>query len=913
MLSLEQDGGFAQKWAEFRRRLDWHGERLLGELRACWRDQKAILDDQFRQLGEMSIPTVEHRKLAYFRDARREAGRLLLRDAAARWEQARPQQRSLAALETYHSSLNDLVQQLPETASRIEANAAAGRRLSVAAWRRAIPVRRLIRARLERAGRERGAIEERWLLHLLEALRMMVRPWDVYRRTLDGLARGKPLGRFQETQQWVEASQELERVFRNCEAALEALQAHLAHLDAKLFPSLKPAGLGMKGDRALWTQRVEMLRSVEAELRLAAAVNISAVGVLGTLAASLEDIGGEHERLLADIDSVMRWLEARRDGRDAGSLPPLVTVVSPAPVRLAQTDRRFENDLADLPEEAVTVARLKGSLFRRRSGVRRVKPREAARRAVDRNLRPELLRDFDLAQTHHRKAVLAVERVREVVSFAETDEALAAETGALTKEAIEHSLSLLEFNRKELASWQPDFEPRLIRASAEAFAELHLMLGRDWLSVQAYIADRGVRHGMALAGRLTKEMLARSAQRGAQWAAEGGRRFLQRIGWSVKAEAGELDVVTRAVLPRQFTVDVTSIALPALYRRLFRPEPVQDSRFLVGREREIAAIAEARAFWEEGRPAALLVVGERGTGKTSLINCAVQQCLQGIEVTREEFGERVVSEQALRSYLAARLGSGDPAALEEDLARRRRVIVLEEAERTFLRHVNHYGGARALQRLIAATCSSVLWIVVMNSSAFRLLDAALDFGSGFSHRLNTGSASPADIRHAILLRHNLSGLRLEFTGEGGDGGRLAGWLAKLQGADRTPEDQFFAALGRESGGVFRTAFDLWLAHIESIEAGALYMRPLKPPDLTQVISEFDQDDLFTLAAVLQHGSLTPEEHATVFQLSLPESRARIDELAAREVLDTDPQRGGFRVRPHAMRLVREALYRRNLL
>jgi hypothetical protein len=91
------------------------------------------------------------------------------------------------------------------------------------------------------------------------------------------------------------------------------------------------------------------------------------------------------------------------------------------------------------------------------------------------------------------------------------------------------------------------------------------------------------------------------------------------------------------------------------------------------------------------------------------------------------------------------------------------------------------------------------------------------------------------------------------------------------------------------------------------------MRPLSRPDLGQVISEFDQDDLFTLAAVLQHGSLTPEEHAIVFQLSLTESRARIDQLAAREILDEDRRRGGFRVRPHAIRVVREALYRRNLL
>jgi hypothetical protein len=64
---------------------------------------------------------------------------------------------------------------------------------------------------------------------------------------------------------------------------------------------------------------------------------------------------------------------------------------------------------------------------------------------------------------------------------------------------------------------------------------------------------------------------------------------------------------------------------------------------------------------------------------------------------------------------------------------------------------------------------------------------------------------------------------------------------------------------------------------------------------------------------MQHGSLTPAEHAIVFQKSLPASRAQIDELLAREIIEPDPGRPGYRVRPEATRVVNEALYRRNLL
>jgi len=910
VLSLAGEGGFAQQWGEFRRRLDWHGERLIEELKACWREQRAILEDQFRALGEMPVPTVEHQRLALFRDAREQAGRTLLRDPIAKWEQVRPQQRALSAIETYHNNLEDLVLQLPETVSRPDAIAAAGRRLSLLPWRRSVPVRKLVSARLKRAARHQEPIEERWLLALLLSIRMMVRPWEIYRRTIDSLARGKPLGRFQETRQWLEARTEFDRILHDGDAALSALGLYLSAAGSRLFPSLRFPAAARGRSATTPSRRVEALRAIESELRLPAAVNVSAVEVLTTLASALDDIRVEHDRLIADSGAVIEWLQARQQGRTESPFPQAATVVSPAPVRLAQLETRLEESIGRLPEEVAIPPRRRSYLLRR-PRTRKLQPRQAARRALARNLRPELERDFDLVQSHHRKAILAMERVREVVAFAESDEA--AEAGALTRDAIQHSLSLLEFSRGELASWQPDFELRQVRAAAEAFAEIHLLLGRDWLSVQAYVADRGFRHLASLTGQLATETLSRFARRGIAWSTAAGRRFLRRIGWSVSADAGHVEVVTRAVLPRQFAVDVSTIALPALYRRLFRPEPVQDSRFLVGRERELAAVAEAREFWEQGRPAALLVVGERGTGKTSLVNCAEQQCLKGVEIVREEFTRRVVTAAELRSFLAARLGVDEPDLLEEHLARRRCVIVLEEAERTFLRHIGHYGAARALQRLIAATCSSVLWIVVMNSSAFKLLDAAFEFGSGFSHRVNTGAASRDDIRNAILLRHNLSGLRLEFMAEPLQGGHLKKLAAAIQGGDRSPEALFFNALRRESEGVYRTAFDIWLAHIGSIEAGALYMRPLSRPDLGQVISEFDQEDLFTLAAVLQHGSLTPEEHATVFQLSLTESRARIDQLAAREILDEDRRRGGFRVRPHAIRVVREALYRRNLL
>lgn len=130
---------------------------------------------------------------------------------------------------------------------------------------------------------------------------------------------------------------------------------------------------------------------------------------------------------------------------------------------------------------------------------------------------------------------------------------------------------------------------------------------------------------------------------------------------------------------------------------------------------------------------------------------------------------------------------------------------------------------------------------------------------------------------------------------------------------KDPREQFFDSLLAQSRGVYRSAQEIWLAHIDSIEAGQVYMEPIDMPDSSHIINDLDQDDLFTLLSVMQHGSFTWEEHAMVFGCSQGMSRMRITESIGRELLEQDPNHPGFRVRPEAMAVVKDALFRKNLL
>jgi hypothetical protein len=250
--------------------------------------------------------------------------------------------------------------------------------------------------------------------------------------------------------------------------------------------------------------------------------------------------------------------------------------------------------------------------------------------------------------------------------------------------------------------------------------------------------------------------------------------------------------------------------------------------------------------------------------------------------------------------------------LEEALASGRRVLILEEFERTFLKTVGGFAAIWRLLALIPPTASSTLWVISLNDDAMQYLDAATGVGRFFSHRINAMSMYPEDLRNAILQRHNLSGLRLKFAPPPPGDPRLNKVQAWL-GIQPDPEALFFEALYAQSSGVFRSAFELWQGSIERVESGVVEMRQPLAPDYARLRSQLDQLDHFTLVAILQHGSLEAQELAEVLAEPAETSWRRLERLESMGILEHDPDHPGIRVLPEARRFVVDVLHRVNLV
>lgn len=921
-------GEFPENWNQFVDRFEALERHLLDELELCLREVKAILDQQMEVLTDHASPR-EGGAPADYPSTREAAAANILFRPAEQFFHLQLDRRLRMAFELHRRSCLGLVSELPAT---VETDQLALRKAAAQSGieprgtrrtrKRMIRLRAMASSTMRSILRKDRKTEQDCLDTFDDLARQFVEPWEYVRGNLDRL-RGE-----RKVSGAPSFAQEAARVRHRIQDHLLAAASRLIRMQARQARRLRsvrnlPAAGPLRRRRlaagvtwdiqAIEKERatVRRLPTPEDILRSEIRTTRTEAGVLGVLRTLVDGLKFEDTALRAEVSGIVRSL--------ASFSPPGKPDVALKTIETAPPSARLEWLEQELANLAPGMTGLSRNRNRGKPGVDRTptsqrKEAEQALLATFRRVcRPAITSTLNDSSEWFRATLLEIERAVEVVAYGvASGEDMNAEDGvSVTAEAVRNATTLLELRLADTPPWLATAEDHTDRAAATLFLEHRLVLQLRNLGFLSYLARQGVRVALSTSTRLAKDwgkLVLRSSVSSFE---KGFQRFLVAIGWRAAPGGERLTVVVRPFLPKEFTEDLAAKSLPILYMRLFRPEPIQDPRFQVGRDAEMEVVADARALWESGRPVSLLLVGQRGSGKTSLINCLIKSVFSDIEIVRGEFRDRLTSEQSLREIVAGLVGTTPGTELEAHLLSAPRVVIIEELERAFLRQIGHFEAIRALQQLLSATCRRTLWVLAVNQSAFELLDASVALGQSFSHRINAGVADQSLLRQAILIRHHLSGFRLEIEPPDEQRGLFRRMHRRLM-AEQDPEQIFFSNLWRASGGNFRTAFDIWLGQTGSFSDGILHMKPLRLPDLSPVIDVLSLEDIFSLQAVLQHGSLTVEEHARVFLQNRTQSLSQIDELLAREILEPEPTRPGYRVRPEAMRLVGEALYRRNL-
>jgi hypothetical protein len=287
----------------------------------------------------------------------------------------------------------------------------------------------------------------------------------------------------------------------------------------------------------------------------------------------------------------------------------------------------------------------------------------------------QFLKTFD---TYARKSMRGLiehswQMTARVVRDAEQSKAIVAYWGDASLSRQSEASQLVEEARQNamiaLVEEPPLLPPeQLNREAVEAFWRWHrigsLILEADqdgWLALLQRPRARRFLPAVVKLLRLRSEM---ALHRSGRWVTARVERTMEAVGGRVPAHPVLPPVIRRTTLRDTLSLPAAKRELPPLYRLLFRLTPVEDRRFLVGRDQELAGLNQAVTDWAAGRFAACLLIGARGSGKTSLLNCAVQETLASHRLIRAEFHHRLLHPAQLDAFLCKLLELGDDADLD---------------------------------------------------------------------------------------------------------------------------------------------------------------------------------------------------------------------------------------------------------
>jgi len=825
------------------------------EIRSALTGLNGLGADLAEKAARSAVPLEQPATLAAAPLRYQELSRLLLLEPLERFEELRPIRRALEARQELDHDLLEMAREGEISAEPVE-----------------------------QALRQRMDLDKRLHELLASACLDLREPWRLMRA-------GRAA---QEPQAWEQRraarGREAETVLAEVTRWAEELPARMRHA-AEVRP-VRANGL----TAVLWRQQ----RAVRAELLLDREACLLAETWLQQASRLARGLREEREALQSAARRVKAWVELgapEEDGRGTGDLA------------LSSLDERVDQFRRILIEETSRLMPEKVEFVTpgRRVRWRTAHPRQAFLSAAA-GQGPERIKAIFVRHWETSADLLRdIERAREVVEYWRS----VGQKEGMWEEALRNAAATLA------AGMETD-EP------AEAMDPQALASFREWEHDAWAVLEAGQlgwwrilteQRGRRLAG--TAFSASRRAARARMGRLRGHLRnardhLLEWIGWKAPQRLVAAAVERRRTLRDTLGLPAAADELPGIYRTLFRLTALEDPRLLVGRDEEMRGIAQALDDWQSGRFAACLIMGSRGSGKTSLLNCAVAELFQDCEVIRGLFSGRILNAVELDSFLRKLLRLDDSGDLERAFADRRRIVVLEEVERTYLRKTGGFDGIRRLAHWIQHSAKTTLWLVAGNDRGFQVMDKAVELGGLFSHRINAMNVTRQDLELAVLARHRLSGLRLRFAPPPRGDPRISR-ARQFLGWEATPQQLFFDSLYEQSGGVFRSAFELWRNSVERTEGETVEMRHPLPPDFAPVRRGLGQADHFTLLAIQQHGSVKADELAEILCEGVGDSIARMERLTSMGLLEQDPEHPGIRVRPEAQAFVNDLLRRLNLV
>ncbi|PKO71852.1 MAG: hypothetical protein CVU20_05020 [Betaproteobacteria bacterium HGW-Betaproteobacteria-14] len=291
----------------------------------------------------------------------------------------------------------------------------------------------------------------------------------------------------------------------------------------------------------------------------------------------------------------------------------------------------------------------------------------------------------------------------------------------------------------------------------------------------------------------------------------------------------------------------------------------------VGRSDALDRLAAALDAWRGQQPMMVAVTGPQGCGITSLLR-QIETALQpGEEVTYRALDARPYTSQEALAQCGAFFGLDvRPDSIEELVgqinALEPRFIVLDNGHFLACRIMGASEAIRTVGAVMVATQERHQWVLGCHLQAWQRLSHAHQADRYFAETIELKGFDKDELGAVIEARFDAAGFALTPPGE-----------APAEGDKRLLPEGRLTALQQLSRGLPDAAFFHLLRAIEPGADGDFALKDFAPFDYA-ALKTLSRAEMFALAEIAVHGTLTSAEHQALFRMREQESQMILQRL-----------------------------------
>ncbi len=384
-----------------------------------------------------------------------------------------------------------------------------------------------------------------------------------------------------------------------------------------------------------------------------------------------------------------------------------------------------------------------------------------------------------------------------------------------------------------------------------------------------------------------------------------GQLGLKAIARDISSEVSEFLVADQERLHR----------FPFVYRRLFANEPLTDKTFYFQRRSEFNQLLAAFNKWKEGSFTPVLVVGEKGSGISTLVQFFFKDhALKNIQTHRFISDKRVLSEEDFFSLL----GNCLKGQAFESIRDFYEYVHLNEpfvvfVDKIHLLYLRQPGGFKLLKRfleLISHSSKKVFWLLSCNLYASVYLNKVIDIYGYFPNLISMQRLNLDDVKKLVLMRHNASGYYLNFV-PSAENMMEKNYLKKDESEKQAYlQDRYFDALQCMTQSNISFALQLWLRSAKKIEDNTIHVQSMDHIDLSFVHSMSDEV-VFGMHALILHEFLDVTQIAHILNTGQRQAYLMMMRLKDRGIVVEG--NGSFFIQPLLYRQIINILKDKNFI